>query len=158
MRLSQYCYFAIHSIVMTAEAMAREIGLPADETKVRGSRSAEPPRPVTHVWRLNALDQNAPLDEQITQLVARLRPVMATLAPLCERLLHDADEGSSAGAVFQVVRQFDDPDGVDEVGAIAPGGFLKLRGQHQLLGWHLDRDVLEFIVSLHADVDVDEYG
>jgi hypothetical protein len=32
------------------------------------------------------------------------------------------------------------------------------RGQHQLLGWVLDREVLEFLPAVDAVLDVDEYG
>ncbi|GAA4261079.1 hypothetical protein GCM10022255_092280 [Dactylosporangium darangshiense] len=33
-----------------------------------------------------------------------------------------------------------------------------LPGQHHLLGWHITAADLAFLVSIHADLDVDEYG
>jgi hypothetical protein len=33
-----------------------------------------------------------------------------------------------------------------------------MTGQHQLLGWHLDRETLQFILGIGAAIDVDEYG
>jgi sirohydrochlorin ferrochelatase len=39
-----------------------------------------------------------------------------------------------------------------------PDGLVKLSGQHQLLGWHVSGDVLDFVREVHAEIDVDEYG
>ena len=37
-------------------------------------------------------------------------------------------------------------------------GAVKLGGQHQLLGWRLERPVLDFLHLMGAELDVDEYG
>jgi hypothetical protein len=37
-------------------------------------------------------------------------------------------------------------------------GLEKLPGQHQLLGWHLSRPTMEFLLDIGAELDVDEYG
>jgi hypothetical protein len=34
----------------------------------------------------------------------------------------------------------------------------KLPGQHQLLGWHLDRDAVRLLARVGAEIDADEYG
>jgi hypothetical protein len=34
----------------------------------------------------------------------------------------------------------------------------KPAGQHHLLGWHLDAEVIRFLAGVKADFDVDEYG
>ena len=66
-----------------------------------------------------------------------------------------------------MVRYFDDDEGEEEVltpsrteGVAIPiwSGRVKLPGQHQLLGWHLDRKTMEFLVEVGAEVDADEYG
>ncbi len=31
-------------------------------------------------------------------------------------------------------------------------------GQHQLLGWRLRREVMEFLLDIGAEMDFDEYG
>jgi hypothetical protein len=41
---------------------------------------------------------------------------------------------------------------------VTPDGLEKLSGQHQLLGWHLDRHVLNFLSEVGAEFDADEYG
>jgi hypothetical protein len=38
------------------------------------------------------------------------------------------------------------------------GELEKLSDQHQLLGWHLDRGVVQFLDEVDAELDVDEYG
>jgi hypothetical protein len=36
--------------------------------------------------------------------------------------------------------------------------FERLSGQHQLLGWHLGRNILDFLRDVDAEMDFDEYG
>ena len=63
--------------------------------------------------------------------------------------------------LLQVVRYLDDDQGEDEkLTEVTKDGrqLVKLSGQHQLLGWHLDRRALDFLQRTHAEVDVDEYG
>jgi len=82
-----------------------------------------------------------------TSIGAGWRPRLAALA---RRL--DAEEPEGPSAVLEVVRYFNDepdhpgdPDGRDD--AAAPN----------LLGWHLDREVLDFLHITGAVLDVDEY-
>lgn len=62
------------------------------------------------------------------------------------------------GGVLRVVRYFNSPDGVEETGAIGPGGLAKMSGQHQLLGWHLNTEVIDFMTAVGVELNVDEYG
>jgi hypothetical protein len=73
-------------------------------------------------------------------------------------LIREVTTEESAGAVLQVVRYFDDPDGEEEELSPPDAELQKLSGQHQLLGWHLDREVLDFLMATGASLDVDEYG
>jgi hypothetical protein len=41
---------------------------------------------------------------------------------------------------------------------VTPDGLEKLAGQHQLLGSHLNREVLDFLTEVGAELDADEYG
>jgi hypothetical protein len=60
-------------------------------------------------------------------------------------------------AVLQIVRYLDDDNG-DEEQLTGVGDLEKLSGQHQLLGWHLGRRVVQFLDEVDAELDVDEYG
>jgi len=62
---------------------------------------------------------------------------------------------------LQVVREFESDEGEEEELTELTDGdqtFVKLAGQHQLLGWHLDRPVLDFLQRTSAELHVDEYG
>jgi len=68
-------------------------------------------------------------------------------------------EGPRCGASIGVVRHFE--EGEEEVireGEVDGLRLESLPGQHQLLGWHLDAEVLAFLVAIGAELDVDEYG
>lgn len=98
------------------------------------------------------------MDEQLAQIVQRLLPYVDKIAVLSKRLAEDPNEDGHGGAALQVVRYFNDPDGVEEIGGAALGGLTKLGGQHQLLGWHLEFEVVRFMEQVGAELDVDEYG
>jgi hypothetical protein len=91
------------------------------------------------------------VDEQVAVLLERLRTAVGEIVEL-RRECPDME------AVLQIVRNFDDPDGADEEQTPPGHGYQKLAGQHQLLGWHLDRAVLDFLHETGAELDVDEYG
>ncbi len=66
-------------------------------------------------------------------------------------------------AHLQIVRYFNDEDGEEEFFddpiTTDDGHVLeKLPGQHQLLGWQLEREQLGLLVSMGAYIDADEYG
>src|SRR4051794_27847726 len=149
MRISQYVYLALNSATLSADEMAARLEMPPDKTLTAGSRSAEPLPPGHTSWQAHA-DEPLPVDEQLAALLGRLEPIRAAIAALCAR--------DDVSAVVQVVRYFDDPDGQEEVLDETEDGMVKLSGQHQLLGWQLERVVLQFVVEVGAVFDVDEYG
>jgi len=59
---------------------------------------------------------------------------------------------------MQVVRYLNDESGEEEELSSPDAPWQKLSGQHQLLGWALEREVLEFLLATGACFDVDEYG
>ena len=85
----------------------------------------------------------------VGELLDRVEPLAEPLGAL-----------AGGGAVvfgFQIVRSFDDPDGVED-DAAWEGGLRRLSGQHQLLGFHFEVEVLQRLVALGASIDFDEYG
>jgi hypothetical protein len=48
-----------------------------------------------------------------------------------------------------------DDEGEEAEGLTTDDG-LETGGQHQVLGWHLDREVIELLLGLGAGLDVDE--
>jgi uncharacterized protein DUF4279 len=150
LRIRQYTYFSIRSDDLDAAAIAALVSIAPDQVLVRGSRVADPPVPRAHAWKLVANEKGLRVDEQATRLLERLRPVEAQLLELA------ADWGCSLA--LQVVRDFDNEAGEEEILPSPEARFQKLPGQHQLLGWHLEADDLAFLARIGADIDVDEYG
>ncbi|MFC5753757.1 DUF4279 domain-containing protein [Actinomadura rugatobispora] len=156
MRISQYAYFALRSPVVPAAEMAARLGLEPDEVTVRGSRTVDPPRPAVHTWKIVCRERGLRVDEQIDRIIERLGPYRDRVVALSRELgVHGPEHG---GAVLEVVRYFDDEDGEEEELSPPGAALQKLAGQHQLLGWGLDRRVLEFLLMTGAYLDVDEYG
>jgi hypothetical protein len=156
MRISQYAYFALYSSVVSAADMAARVGMEPDEISIRGSRNADPPRPVSHAWRVVCRDRGLTVDEQIGWIIKRLHPYRDQIAAFSQELA--AQDPEHGGPVLRVVRYFNDPDGEEEELSPPEAALQKLAGQHQLLGWVLDREVLAFLLATGADLDADEYG
>ncbi len=150
MRILQRAYFAIHSTMTSSGAIAAFLGMEPDRSIVRGSVSVELDRPLHHGWCVDCDQPGMRVDEQVAEVVDRLRPISSKI-----RAFLDAD--STASPVMEVVRYFDYEEGVEE-DDVTIGRFQKLSGQHQLLGWHLSRDVLDFLAEVGAALDADEYG
>jgi hypothetical protein len=83
--------------------------------------------------------------------VARLEPHVDAIAGLARQL--DAEDRQGPSAVLEVVRKFNHEHGRDRL-ASAPPELIEGPG---LLGWHLGRDVLNFLHATGAALDVDEY-
>lgn len=142
MPLHQYVYFALFSQHLSAHDMTSQLGVAPDEVAVRGSRFTEPAVvPVDHAWRVACRDPGLRVDEQIARVLDRLQPHTDRIADLARRLA-----GTGGGAMLHVVRYFNDTDRA-RAGAVDP----------DLLGWHLDRKVLDFLSATGAELDVDEY-
>lgn len=144
MRVHQYVYFSLRSDHMPAHEMTARLGLGADEVSVKASKRESPPVPRVHAWRVVCRDSGLTLEEQIDRVIDRLEPFADEIAALAREI--DASEGEGITGTLQVVRYLND-DGDAEEGP-----------QHQRLGWHLDRRVLNFLHHTGAEFDVDEYG
>ncbi|MDX3099064.1 DUF4279 domain-containing protein [Streptomyces sp. ME19-03-3] len=143
MPLHQYAYFALFSQHISADEMTSQLGITPDEVSVRGSRFTAPrPIPVSHRWMAVCREPSLCVDEQITRILDRLQPHTDRIADLANRLA-----GNGGGAVLQVVRYFNDTDQDQPNTSDAPN----------LFGWHLDRNVLDFLIATGAELDVDEY-
>ena len=157
MRIRQYSYFGIRSEVMSAAEMSDRLGVLPDEHSERGSRSSDPIFPRSHSWKVVCKEPGLRVDDQIRSVVGRLEPVVDRIADLVAEL-HELESGRAT--TLQVVRFFDDDEGEED----RPNpdaeelGMHKLDGQHFLLGWHLDKNVLQFLERTGAELDVDEYG
>jgi hypothetical protein len=152
-QIKQYVYFALDSESVTAATITGRLGFEPDEIRVRGARDAERVIPRTHSWKVQSRLTNRPIDEMLAELLARLAPVEDQIAALVQE--------TAVQARIQVVRKFNDPDGDEDEGTppeLAAKGWEKLGGQHHLLGWHLERQTLDFLQKTHAELDVDEYG
>ncbi|MCL8253000.1 DUF4279 domain-containing protein [Aeromicrobium fastidiosum] len=152
--MSQYAYFSLRSVETTAAEMASHLGLPPDEVMVLGSIMAEPPRPACHAWKIACRTGGMRVDDQVVEVLDRMRPVAARV--------RDLVDGGEIVAELIIVRYFDDEDGEEEdvPEPVHEDGHVleKLPGQHHLLGWALEREYLELVVAMGADIDADEYG
>jgi hypothetical protein len=147
--VSQYAYFALFSRSTSATEMAAILGLEPDETTVRGSRRTQPKAiPVQHCWKIVCREPGLRVDEQIAHIIERLAPHTAAIAALASRL--HTEDGES-GAVLEVVRYFNDQEAEQHDRSGATGQ------TPNLFGWHLDREVLDFLQATGAVLDVDEY-
>jgi hypothetical protein len=138
MRISQYVYFALKSERVSAHEMTSQLGLEPDEIMVRGSKGANPLRPVVHAWEVVCREPGLTVDEQIGRILDRLEPYADRIAALVETI-DVAEPGVTA--TLQVVRSFNDDE-----------------GEEDLLGWHLDKRTLRFLHRVGAELDVDEYA
>ncbi|WP_328426277.1 DUF4279 domain-containing protein [Micromonospora sp. NBC_00389] len=154
--ISQYAYFALSSHRVSAAEITARLGIEPDEISVRGSRHANPARPASHRWKVVCRRPGLTVDDQISQILDRLFAHAERLGELAAEL--ESLDGGPGGSMLQVVRVFEHPDGEEEDVTTPVEGLEKLPGQHQLLGWHLDARVLEFLRLTRAELDVDEYA
>ena len=154
MRLRQYVYFGLASDVVSPAEITSAVGADPDEISVRGSKRTDPPRPASHSWMLRCDKPGLTVDDQIQDVLQRVRPLADKIRDLTTR--------TDVVAVLQIVRDFDAEDGEeeshDDLDLPAGERLTTFLGQHQLLGWHLEADTLAFLASLGADIDCDEYG
>jgi hypothetical protein len=134
---------------MSAGEVERRIGMAPDEVHVKGSRSTDPVRPASHSWAIVCRERGLTVQAQIAKLVARLQPARDAIKELIAK--------EDVLPVLQVVRGFDD-EGGEEENPSPVQGLEKLPGQHQLLGWHLDLQLIDFLADLRVELDADEYG
>ncbi len=158
-RISQQVYFGLFSTEMPAAEMTAHLGIEPDNFTVRGSRNVSTPMPRYHIWKLGCERPGLSIEQQIEKTIERLLPCQSKIAVLAEQL---SLEGSGSGGSLNVVRYFDDENGEeeDEASARLVDGkeFVKLSGQHQLLGWTLSVETMQFLTAVGANLNVDEYG
>lgn len=152
MRISQHVSFSLRSAGVTAAEITAALLLEPDETWVMGSRDPVHVIPRCHGWSVSTTTRNRPINAQLDEVVARLRPAVPQIRTLVR---------GGVGATLWVVRTFDGDEGVEDEGTppdLAALGIEKVGGQHHLLGWRLDPTVLDFLHQTGAELDVDEYG
>jgi hypothetical protein len=137
---------------MSSAEIAARLRIEPDKSLVRGSRQADPPIPAEHAWEIICDERSMTVEEHVRRVIDRLRLQQDAIAELTR------EPAPRCAAQLSVVRYFGDDEGEEE--ELSPPGarFQKIPGQHQLLGWHLDRDTLKFLIAVHAELDVDEYG
>jgi hypothetical protein len=140
----QYCYFALKSATLSAEDITDRLLMPPDEAMVLGGRNPDRRLPRQHAWKIVRRGTES-VDDQIQHIVDRLGPVHARLVAL----VTDAD----VSPVMQVVRYFHDEEGTQA----PPAGAPPMADAPRPLGWNLSLPVLEFLTSVRAMLDVDEY-
>ena len=99
---------------------------------------------------------------QVSELLERLRPSVVMLAELTRHIREIDPNPERAGSRLVIVRHLDEEEGEEEdlTAVEIPDGrkLERLPGQHQLLGWVFEANVVEFLHTTGAILDVDEYG
>ncbi len=151
-KIHQYVYFVIGSELLDGVEIGRLVGLGPDETTTRGSVGGRPPRPAMNDWRLVCRGEGMGIDEMITDVIARALPHRARIRGLVRAPDNDVV------AWLQIVRNLGGPGGEPERIDVTPEGLVELAGRTRLLGWNLDRELLEFLDDVGAELDADEYS
>ncbi|MFD4125796.1 DUF4279 domain-containing protein [Streptomyces globisporus] len=155
MPLHQYVYFALSSRRITAQGITDLLGIEPDETKVVNPRRlpADPANPFCQVWKVVCREPGLHVDEQIARVLGRLRPRTDRIAELMKQF-NSAEEQEEPGleARLEVVRYFNDDEQPEKAGQ------LQGRTKHNLFGWALDREAIDFLAATGAYLDVDEYN
>lgn len=153
-RVRQYVYFALKSDTTTSATMTAHLGIEPDRVGVRGASQSDPARPACHSWRVECRTAGRTVDDQLAEVLDRIRPVTDSIRRLIAT--------GAVSATLQVVRDFaaDDGEAEQHVPVVTDSGVVlhALPGQHQLLGWHITAADMAFLSSLPADLDIDEYG
>jgi len=153
--MRQYVYFYLGSDVLTAAEIAKRLDLEPDKSAVPGSRRTDSsPVPASHSWSIHSRNQDQRLDDQISEVLARIQPV----GSIVRELVRTTD----TLAYLRIVRYFNVQDGIEEnLDDISGAGQRVLEhvgGQHQMLGWYLTPNQIELLAHLGAGIDADEYG
>lgn len=151
MKIRQYAHFDVGSDVFDPSQITAALLIEPTQVLWRGARSTEPMLPRTNLWQYRATGSGC-IDDLVRELVD-------VFEPLADRLRHLTGDGA-AWIVIRIMRSFDDPDGVeeDEGGDDLSENFVKVGGQHQLVGFHLDVALMARLVALDCALDFDEYA
>jgi hypothetical protein len=154
MRVRQWAEFGFSSETVEAHIITGMMGVEPDQFSVRGSRAQTPqPLPRFHGWLLRSgPPEQRDVDHLLGVLMQRVGPLEGAIREVLN--LPDVRGG------LQVVRQFE--EGPEESSVVDPvrtvGGLERLGGQHPLLGFALDSEVLAFAARLQLTMSFDEYG
>ena len=156
MKVRQRVYLSVHSNRFTPDRINSELGLMADDSSVRGSRDGgSPPVPRQHIWKLySGASDTSSVDVHLAALFERITPAFDALKKFVEHGEHSA--------LIQIVWYFE-PGAEDDTvlaahGRSEPSDVHILRGQHPLLGFGLQVELISRLASLGLAVDFDEYG
>jgi Domain of unknown function (DUF4279) len=150
MKIRQYAYFYVQSSVVDPGQINQQLPVAPTRVSWRGSRSSVPLIPRYHSCFYDATGDGR-VDDLIRELVDRFEPFAEQLQMLA---------ASNTQCGISIVRRFDDPNGVEEEFPTEgiPEDLVKMAGQHHLLGFHLDAELLSRLVALGWSLDADEYG
>lgn len=148
--IKQYSYLTVSSKVLTSQEIEDTLKLKADKHTFwgKGRLRMDPTYQISNVWEL-IVNESTRVDDQIELLIKRVLPVKDRLVEL--------KRSTDIEVSISVVRHFDDPEGEHEM-IDEDAEFIKLPGQHQLLGWHLSTKVIKFLHETEAEIDIDEYN
>ena len=151
MRIHQYAHFHIGSDVLTPDQITATLLIEPTSVSWQGSRSTEPLVPRTNRWQYKATGAGL-VDDLVRELLGVFEPLRAPLQELTAN--------GACSIEIRFMRSFGDPDGVEEDEGLTdlPGNLVRLEGQHQLLGFHLDTNLMARLVELGCALDFDEYG
>lgn len=151
MKILQYAHFDVGSDIYSPDKITAELLVEPTRVIWRGTRSTEPLIPRTNLWQYRATGSGT-----VDELVRELLDVFEPLADKLARLTANDD----SWIVIGFMRSFDDPDGIDEDEGPSdlPDHLVRLSGQHQLVGFHLDVDLMARLVALRCALDFDEYA
>jgi hypothetical protein len=101
MKVRQRVYLSVHSNEFLPERISADLGLTADESRLRGSRElGPPPVPRDHMWSLfSGAPDTSTLHDHFAALFGRLSPASEAIRRLAESGKHEV--------CIQVVRYFD---------------------------------------------------
>lgn len=154
MRVRQRVYLKVTSAALSPHAISNLVGLEPTESAAMGSRDPVLVLPRFHMWSYaSGVDEAATLEDHLGPLVSVLLEHTAGFKA--------ASDHGETWTELQVVRYFKDGgEDFDEstYGLDPDSSLVRLGGQHPLLGWHLEPDVLRLLSSCGMALDVDEYG
>jgi hypothetical protein len=141
-RIRQFASTELFSERVPAHEMTARLGIEPDRIMVRGSQSVDPLLPRVHRWEIRCSDPGLAVDELFWRVLDRLEPYTDRIAALVRDL---AQTSAASPAMLQAVRYFGDDEGEEELLSPPDAELVKIPGQHHLLGFHLDRRILDFL-------------
>lgn len=156
MKVRQSAHLEIYSAELSPEEMTEALGIPPDESALKGSRKVGRNWwPVEGRWILNSgLPKTVDLNDHLDALFARATPIL----PAVQALL--ASERATGG--FYIHRDFEpgpEDEAVLEVRTShLPPGLSLLRGQHPLLGFALDPSRVAVLAQFGLGIEITETG